>query len=199
MAHGSPLALREGTSAGYGDGKRALLTAAATIVAKKGLRALTHRTVSEEADVTHGLIRYYFGNRDELVKQALIFATEGSLSDTGMQYSISSIHELGKHLVDAVLVDISRQSFQYEMAVQSLRQPELTPAIRHINEEYRRAIGHHLEQVGLGGDPVLTNLVYTAFDGIVMELVTLGDAELAHATLDKLRDVLSAYLASMSK
>ena len=188
----------DNSSVGYGDGKRALITAATNIVAQKGLRALTYRSVSEEAEVTHGLIPYYFGNKDELVKQALLTSTEGSLSDTGMHYSISSIHELGKHLVDAVLVDIPRQTFQYEMSLQSLRQPELSPAIKQINQTYRDAIAVHLNQVGLGEDDALTNLVYTTFDGVVMQLITLGDKQLALDTLAKLREVLAAYLAAQS-
>jgi len=181
-------------SAGYGDGKRALLAAAVDVVAKDGLRGFTYRRVSEKAAVTHGLIPYYFGNRDELVRQALNFAVEESLAATQMQNPIDSVNGLGAHLIDAVLSDVARQTFQYEMALQSTRQPSLTEDIRSINLDYRKAIDEHLTQIGLGGDPILTNLVYVMMDGLVLELVTLGDIDLARKTLAKMQDLLAAYL-----
>lgn len=182
-----------GPSAGYGDGREALLRATTKIVAEKGLRGLTYRAICEEAGVAHGLIRYYFGSWDELVKQAFLNAMKESLSDTGMQHPITSLEQLGHHLIDAVLVDLTRQSYQYEMVLQALRQEDLRPLVAQVNADYREAIQLHLDQAGLGGDPILTNLVYVAFDGIVLELLTLGDRALAEASLARLRQVLAAY------
>jgi AcrR family transcriptional regulator len=181
-------------SAGYGDGKRALLAAAVDVIANDGLRGFTYRRVSEQAAVTHGLIPYYFGNRDELVTQALNFAVAESLAATRMQNPIVAVSELGAHLIDAVLDDVALQTFQYEMALQSTRQSSLREDIHSINLDYRNAIDEHLTQIGLGGDPILTNLVYVMMDGLVLELVTLGDVNLARKTLAKMHELLSAYL-----
>lgn len=182
---------RKVNSADYGEGRYKLLKAAAEVIAAEGLGGFTYRRVSEMAGLAHGLIPYYFQSKNEFIREALELASEGSMNDTGMRVAIDNVYEIGKNLIEATLVDVSRQAFQYEMAFQSMRQPELSPLVSKINEQYRSSIQHQLDQVGLGDDPALTNLVYVAFDGIVLELITIGDRELALKTLEKLRFLLA--------
>lgn len=178
----------------YGDGRYELLKAATDVIATEGFKGFTYRRVAEKAGLAHGLIPYYFKSKDEFIREALEVASLGSMNDTGMNIAIDRISQIGENLIEATLVDISRQSFQYEMSLQSMRQPELKPFVSKINEQYRESIQHQLDQVGLGNDPVLTNLVYVAFDGIVLELITLGDRGLALKTLEKLKDLLTKLL-----
>src|SRR3712207_8439845 len=56
---------------GYGEGRRALLAAAVHVVATRGLRHLTYRSVAQEAGVAHGLVAHHFGTRDALLEAAL--------------------------------------------------------------------------------------------------------------------------------
>ncbi|WP_166417956.1 TetR/AcrR family transcriptional regulator [Cochlodiniinecator piscidefendens] len=53
------------------DTRRAgLIQATLRVIAKGGVRSATVRSISKEADVTQGLIRYYFKNKDELIAAA---------------------------------------------------------------------------------------------------------------------------------
>lgn len=47
--------------------KEALIQAALTLIAEQGIRGATVRTISERANVTQGLIRYYFTSKEELI------------------------------------------------------------------------------------------------------------------------------------
>jgi AcrR family transcriptional regulator len=52
------------------DSRTALLDAAERLLIERGHAALTVRVVAAEADVNHGLVRYYFTNLDNLLLEA---------------------------------------------------------------------------------------------------------------------------------
>lgn len=47
-----------------------LIAATLRVIAREGVRGATVRSISKEADVTQGLIRYYFKSKDELIAAA---------------------------------------------------------------------------------------------------------------------------------
>lgn len=53
------------------DARRALLDAAIELVATHGPDGFSAREVAKAAGVNYGLIHYYFGNRNELLRQAI--------------------------------------------------------------------------------------------------------------------------------
>lgn len=60
------------------DSRRAdMITATLRVIARDGVRGATVRTISKEANVTQGLIRYYFQSKDELIAAAYVSHMEG--------------------------------------------------------------------------------------------------------------------------
>ncbi|POF33972.1 TetR family transcriptional regulator C-terminal domain-containing protein [Roseibium marinum] len=53
--------------------KRTLLEAALTCVAQEGLKGATVRRIAEEAGVTAGLVRHYFGSKNGLITSAYAY------------------------------------------------------------------------------------------------------------------------------
>jgi len=51
--------------------------------------------------------------------------------------------------------------------------------------------------LGFGEDTPLANLVFAALDGLVFQQVALGDARVTEDALSRLRDMLSAYRATI--
>lgn len=49
------------------DRRTALLDAALRLIGNRGLRAVTHRAVQEEAGLPHGSVTYYFKTREQLI------------------------------------------------------------------------------------------------------------------------------------
>ncbi len=47
-----------------------LITATLRVIAREGVRAATVRAIAKEAEVTQGLIRYYFSTKDDLIAAA---------------------------------------------------------------------------------------------------------------------------------
>lgn len=55
------------------DRRRSLMEATLTCVARDGLQGATVRRITEEAGVTLGLVRHYFGSKDELIRSAYAY------------------------------------------------------------------------------------------------------------------------------
>lgn len=183
----------------YGLGKDALLAATAQVVARGGMRELTYRNVAREAGVTHGLVRHYFGSRDALIKAALEQSISVSIENSGLEADIDDLSQLAQDLPRSVAADPGSQVFQYELILQSTRQPDLRDDVAALHVSYRQAMQAELEKVGLGGDPDLANLVFAALDGLVFEQVAMGDTELTERALRTLRNVLRAYRDSLER
>jgi AcrR family transcriptional regulator len=64
--------------------RQSLIDATLAVIARDGVRAATVRTIAAEANVTQGLIRYYFQTKDELITHAY-----GAFRDQLMQYIVS--------------------------------------------------------------------------------------------------------------
>jgi AcrR family transcriptional regulator len=180
-----------------GGGRDALIKASVEIIAEEGLRNLTYRNVAQRAGVTHGLVRHHFGTREALIKIALEFSVARSIHASGLQNPISDIDEFAIDLAASITRDPGEQVFQYELILQSTRQLELKPLVERLHAQYRGAILAELTLLGFGEDTPLANLVFAALDGLVFQQVALGDARVTEDALSRLRDMLSAYRATI--
>lgn len=180
-----------------GGGRDALIKASVEIIAEEGLRNLTYRNVAQRAGVVHGLVRHHFGTREALVQASLEYSVTRSIKDSGLADPISDINQLALDLASTVARDPGEQVFQYELILQSTRQKELRPLVERLHVEYREALLAELKLLGFGDDAPLANLVFAALDGLVFQQVALGDARVTEDALARLRDLLSAYRATI--
>lgn len=56
--------------------KRTILLAAERVIAKKGAMGVTMKSVAAEAKVSHGLLHYYFANKDEMMLDMIRYNTK---------------------------------------------------------------------------------------------------------------------------
>ena len=64
-----------------------ILRAAATVLAEKGYDNATIKEIAREAEVNWGLLHYYFKDKEDLVVQALEFASNEILQSTSQLFS----------------------------------------------------------------------------------------------------------------
>ena len=179
---------------GYGEGRQALLLAAVQVVAQRGLRHLTYRSVAEAAGVAHGLVAHHFGTRDALLEAALEFSLANSVGSISAEPGSGDLEALFAGLVRFVEDHPEDQAFQYELILEARRRPELRPQVEQVYATYRRALAVELEAAGIHRDDALVHLVFAAVDGLVFQLVCLGDAAAAEASIGRLRDLLRPLL-----
>lgn len=174
---------------GYGQGREALLEAAIRVVGRSGLRNLTYRAVAAEAGVTHGLVAHHFGSRDALLEEALELALERSLDTAPMNPDSGDLAEFGVALGAMADLDPDLQAFQFELMLESRRRPEIRPLLEKVYEHYRQAARDGLARMGID-DPVVGDLVFATFDGLVFQQVTLGTRDQTEAITARLREIL---------
>lgn len=177
-------------------GRRALLLATITVVARSGLRALTYRAVAAEAGVSHGLVRHHFGTRDQLIAAALEFAVAESLRETSMTDAAGpgspadpATFAAGiESLVDRT-TDV--QAFQYELLLESRRRPELREHVERYYDTYRRATGAQLRALGID-DEEFIEVIWFALDGLVFKHLVLGTAAETERVLERIRRLVAS-------
>jgi TetR/AcrR family transcriptional regulator, regulator of biofilm formation and stress response len=180
----------------YGEGREALLAAAVRIVATKGLRHLTYRAVAQEAGVTHGLVTHHFGSRDALIESALRYSLEYGIPGISAAPGSGRIEALFEGLAQLVAGDPETQAFQYELALESRRRPELRPAMRALYDGYRQALREEFAHVGFDPDEPLVQLVFAAADGLVFQQICGVNNTTTDDALARLREMVAALKES---
>ncbi len=158
---------------GYGQGREALLRAVITVVSTTGLRNLTYRSVAAEAGVTHGLVRHHFGSRDALIEAALDYALDLSIANSSLDAQIASIDEFAESLDSLIDLDPELQAFQFELVLESRRNPELLPYVAKLYDGYRHATRVALASLGIV-DSDVADLAFAALDGLAFQQVAFG-------------------------
>jgi AcrR family transcriptional regulator len=175
-----------------GEGRVALLQAAIRIGARQGLRGLTIRSVAAEAGVSHGLVRHHFGSRERLVAEALEHAGRISLGTGDLEPGTGRPEDFSVDLQRMVASDPELQAFQFELAMEARRRPELQPTITALYEEYRAATRREIARMGLPEDPDLAYAVFALLDGLVLQQVMFGNAEPTEGALGWIRRMLES-------
>ena len=186
-----PSANDSGTGPGYGEGREALLRAAVTVVARGGLRALTYRAVAEEAGVAHGLVRHHFGSRDALIVAATEYSLSPLLIASGVTGAPGDLETFAGGIPTMIEREQELVAFQYEVMLESIRRPELRPAVQQMLAGLRATILDDLRQRGLDVTPAFGAMVTAALDGIVLYGLTLGDPRFVQSALRELRGLLA--------
>ena len=175
----------------YGTGKEALLRAAVGVVAAKGLRGLTYRSVAEAAGVNNTLVAHHFGSRDALIAAALDWAAEQSISASRLREAAALGHSFTESLLELLLAEPELQVFQYEMILEARRRPELADAVSALYENYVSALAEGLAAAGLTDNvQVVARTLFASLDGLVLQYLAGVDRALIAASLEEVHGVL---------
>ncbi|HEX5193767.1 MAG TPA: TetR family transcriptional regulator [Solirubrobacteraceae bacterium] len=180
------------TRPAYGKGRDALLMAAIEVVAARGLRGLTIRSVAEQAGVSHGLIRFHFGSRDGLVEATLIRSVELAIDTTSLEPGTGAIDDMAADLGDWAESETELTAFQYECLLEARRQPHLLPYAREMYDNFIEAAQRELDRAGLGDDPDLARAVFAALDGLVLQQTVFGGCERTKRSVAAVHEMVHA-------
>ena len=183
----------------YGQGRDALLAATVHVVAREGLRGLTYRAVAEEAGVANTLVAHHFGTRDALLHAALDWAAEQSIGISLLEPATGRLEDLAAKLGKLVADDADMQAFQYELALEARRRPELLPAVERMYRAYIEATRRELMRLGLDDrTDDLARAVFALLDGLVLQQTLFGDERATQRAVERLHGLLRAAGATSS-
>jgi len=175
-----------------GAGRDALIEAAVRVVGDGGLRRLTYREVAREAGVTQGLVSHHFGSRAELIRAALEHASRNSLARSPIEPPPERLEDLSAGLAARVAEAPGEEAFQFEIALEARRRPDLAPLAAELYEGYLEATANALDAVGVVSDPDLARLVFAAIDGLAFQQLVSGDPAGTTRSLTILHEMLAA-------
>jgi AcrR family transcriptional regulator len=167
----------------YGDGRDALLSAVIEVVGEKGLRGVTYRAVASRAGVNHTLVTHHFGSIEGLLAATMEWAIQRSIEETGLE----KIADFDENFADSLLATVSRepelQLFQFEMLLESRRNPEVRALVERLYANYMSTVEVALRQRGFNVDDGASLAIFAALDGLMLQFLTISDPEKIRAAV----------------
>lgn len=175
-----------------GEGRQAIVEAAVRVVAERGFEGLTYRAIGKRAGATHGLISYHFGTREALIRDVAVESGRRAVASVSMLTPGGGVRDFASKLPESADEELELHLFQYEMALQARRRPELADVVRELYEEYYVRTSEALCSLDLSYlDVDVVRLVFSALDGLVIQQVIYGDPEQTRESLAELHELLS--------
>jgi DNA-binding transcriptional regulator YbjK len=179
-----------------------ILRAALAVIGRRGIGAVTHRSVAQEADVPLGSLTYWFASKDDLLREALLrfVADEAArLERAGAtltdDLTPEEIAERFAEVLDAG--DDEEQIAQFELYLEAARNPALRDAAAECFRAYERVTALALRAAGVA-DPEETAAVFVSLaDGLGLRRQASGQApELTTAAVTLFRGLVGAPVAA---
>ncbi len=177
-----------------GGAKEALCAALVRVVARSGLDGVTYRAVAKEAGLSHGAASYHFATRDEMIQEALVWASRHSIQTSRISVD-GTLDDLAGDLPQ-LMTDFPEESmFSFELVLAAVRRPELASDIRASYYDFIDAVRDSLENLGFGDDLELARVVFATIDGLSIQHLIYRDRRATEAGVKVLHDLLRLALA----
>ncbi|UGS35994.1 TetR/AcrR family transcriptional regulator [Capillimicrobium parvum] len=180
----------------HNEGRDALLDATERVIAKHGFRGLTYRRVAAEAGLTHGLVTYHFGTLDAMVHAALERASRHAVEAARVDSDSGRLEDFAADLPGLAAEEPDAQAFQFELALEARRRPELRDDVRAQYDEFFAVTARALDRIGIEPDPMLARLVFAALDGIMLQQLIFEDEGRGEELVAELQRMLAALGAA---
>jgi AcrR family transcriptional regulator len=161
-----------------------ILSAAATVIRRRGLEHARVADVAEEAGTSAPSVLYYFASRAELLKEALTYAEERYYEE--LEVALAGAGSAREQLVAIVGSGSSEGDYDaalwMELWAKALRDPELAATRAELDGRWRRAIadvvryGQERGEFGPADPEEFAVLLASLLDGLAVQ-IALRDIE----------------------
>ncbi|MGW0516106.1 TetR/AcrR family transcriptional regulator [Crossiella sp. NPDC003009] len=161
--------------------REAIADAAIEVLAEAGSRGLTHRAVDAKAGLAAGSTSYYFRTRLALLEAAQArlnerhLAVMTALAEARPRSAFELAQMITMHM-RAVQADPTLVIATMELTMEAVRRPELRKGVAEARAVF--VDWQHRMLLSIGGEPSadLTQLLATLGTGMMVELLSLGEA-----------------------
>lgn len=194
------------------DNKRdQIIGSAHRLVVSRGVDGMRLRDIADEAKVSIGTIQYYFGSRDDVVREMLTRASENRVQDwTKKVGGIESGLDRLRILLEGSVSSVERCVIWVETCAASTRHSFLRKHIQEVNDAWRSWLIESLERAVEQGELNLdrppehfANLFVAVVDGYMLAVaskdqkITLKQAK--EAIVDVAERALGTVLSAKHK
>ncbi|MDR6686900.1 AcrR family transcriptional regulator [Arthrobacter sp. 1088] len=187
---------REARKLPYGDGRDALLSAVVDVVGEKGLRGVTYRSVAARAGVNHALVTHHFGSIEGLLAATMEWSVQRSIEETGLAGIADFDEAFADSLIATVSAEPELQLFQFEMILESRRNPQIRAMVERLYANYVGTVEEALSQRGLDTSGEASLAIFAALDGLMLQFLTISDATKIRSAVTQVGRLISALEAT---
>ena len=180
----------------YGDGRDALLSAVIDVVAEKGLRGVTYRAVAARAGVNHALVTHHFGSLEGLLAATMEWAVQRSIQETGLAGIADFDEDFADSLIATVSAEPELQLFQFEMILESRRNPQIRSMVERLYENYVTTVEEALSKRGLDTSGEASLAIFAALDGLMLQFLTISNPTKIRSAVIQVGQLVSGLRAS---
>jgi TetR/AcrR family transcriptional regulator, regulator of biofilm formation and stress response len=174
-----------------------ILRAALVVISRGGIGAVTHRTVAEEAGVPLGSLTYYFGSKQELLREALRLHV---VEDAGRLRALAAELEASGASGDAIVAGFAAvlegnhpDIAQFELYLEAARDPALRDVAAESLRAYADVAEVAMRAAGVANASAAAGVVVAAIDGLGLHRSAAGDEAV------DLRSALTLLLRALSR
>ncbi|MCM3718838.1 TetR/AcrR family transcriptional regulator [Fictibacillus phosphorivorans] len=182
------------------EGKRKIILKAAYLVfAHKGYENASIKDIASEANITPGLIHYYFKNKEEL-----FLSVQNDLQEKyHKQYVEKSKQDIHLH---EVLQEIKSRSkndpdwyrFRYEIYSMGLKNKEIQMEAAQILKNGRQSLSKPLQMMGGQETNEMASILLACFDGLALQKIMDADFDM-DSSYQLLETIITKYLDHKNK
>lgn len=168
--------------------RAAIVTAARTVMARRGIAGTTVRDVAAELGTSSGLIHHYYASMDDLLAEAFEEAARADLIEVlqGLSQGRDAVEKLALFF-DTYDRGMRDGSGDFGMQIwldawaEAARRPSLRRTSRRLNEEWQRALAEIIADGIASGqmhcdDPEASAWrILSLLDGLILQVVAHGD------------------------
>ncbi|WBB52707.1 TetR family transcriptional regulator [Verrucosispora sp. WMMD573] len=151
--------------------------AAITTLARAGGRGLTHRAVDRQAGLPIGSTSYYFRTRADLLRAAvdrLAELDEAAIAPAAGGTLAADLARVADQLLGS---DRERLLARYELALESVRRPELRGFLAVGTRRVRAAIEQRLGEQGVTSPREVADAALALVDGLLLAELTATERQ----------------------
>jgi DNA-binding transcriptional regulator YbjK len=151
--------------------------AVVSTLAKAGGRGLTHRAVDREAGLPIGSTSYYFRTRADLIRSAVGRLAELDATALAPQADDTLAADLARVVDQLLRTDRERLVARYELALESVRRPELREFLAVGTRRVRGAIEERLTEAGVAAPREMADAALALVDGLLFAELTATEGQ----------------------
>jgi DNA-binding transcriptional regulator YbjK len=179
-----------------GAAREALCAALVRVVARSGLDGVTYRSVAKEAGLSHGAASYHFATRDEMIHEALVWASRHSIQTSRIAVD-GKLEDLAGDLPQLMAEFPEEAMFSFELVLAAVRRPELASDIRASYYDFIDAVRDSLENLGFGDNLELARVVFATIDGLSIQHLIYRDHRATEEGVKVLQGLLRLALTAL--
>ncbi|MGH8967436.1 MAG: TetR/AcrR family transcriptional regulator [Actinomycetes bacterium] len=154
------------------DRRASIADAAISTLASSGSRGLTHRAVDRSAGLPLGSTSYYFRTRADLLKAAVDRLAELDSAALELARGDSLADDLARVVGHLLTSERDRLLARYELALESVRRPELRQLMNAGTRRVRDVIAERLRERQSADADSLADDVLALIDGLLLAELT---------------------------